>query len=114
MGAGAIDRKPINNQRYTDAVGKANWPVVRVVICDFEDLDSVLETIVVTYRMLTRHSMIVPDNFTDERRLVVDLSDKTPRGTPFRMWFYGGDTEIKITTVRQWVDRARKLSLIHI
>lgn len=42
MSAGAIDRKPINNQRHTDAVGKANWPVVRVVICDFEDLNSVL------------------------------------------------------------------------
>ena len=43
MSAGAIDRKPINSQRHTDAVGKANWPVVRVVICDFEDLNSVFE-----------------------------------------------------------------------
>ena len=36
MSAGAIDRKPINNQRDTDAVGKANWPVVRVVTCDLK------------------------------------------------------------------------------
>ena len=42
MSAGAIDRKPINNQRHTDAVEKANWPVYRVFICDFEDLNSVL------------------------------------------------------------------------
>ena len=42
MSAGAIDKKPIDNQRHTNAVGKANWPVVRVVIYDFEDLNSVL------------------------------------------------------------------------
>ena len=42
MSAGAIDRKPINNQRHTDAVGKANWYVFGVFICDFEDLNSVL------------------------------------------------------------------------
>ena len=89
---------------------KRKWDAIQVPknISHKEDLDTVLETIVVTYRMLTRHGMIVPDNLVDERRLVVGLSEKTPRGTPFRMWFYGGDTEIKITTVRQWVDRARK------
>ena len=42
MSAGAIDKKPINNQRHTDVVEKANWTVVRVVICDFKDLNSVL------------------------------------------------------------------------
>jgi len=42
MSAGAIDRKPINNQRHTHVVGNADWLVVRVVICDFEDLDSIL------------------------------------------------------------------------
>ena len=42
MSAGAIDKKPLNNQKHTDAVEKANWPVMRVVIYDFEDLNSVL------------------------------------------------------------------------
>ena len=42
MSVGAIDRKPINKQRHTHAMGNADWPVVRVVICDFEDLNSIL------------------------------------------------------------------------
>ena len=42
MSDGAIDRKTINNQRHTQAMGNADWPVVRIVICDFEDLNSIL------------------------------------------------------------------------
>ena len=67
-----------------------------------------LETILQVYLQMTRHGIVVPGNPDDERKLVMDLSEKVERGSDVRMWFYRGDVPLKIVTVGAWIDRARK------
>ena len=67
-----------------------------------------METIINVYHQLAKHGVILPGYDQDERKMVIDLSNKMERGTDFRMWFYGNDGHQNIITVRGWLDRAQK------
>ena len=124
MVAGAIDDDYGNYYRYIRAelfkranvhledpgeASRKRWENIRIPgnLRFQEDLDEVLETIIEVYTQLTKHGMILPDG-EDERRMVLDLSNKVEKGTDFRMWFYGTDGYQTIRTVRGWIDRAQK------
>ena len=49
--------------------------------------------------------IIIPTYHVDERRLVISLNKKIPRGTPLRVWFFGQQGHDNIETVRAWLER---------
>ena len=71
-----------------------------------EDVTAVLDNITTLYSQMVIHGILRPGCAEDERRLLVDLNEKTPKGVGgFRMWFYGSGSHEHIDSVRLWMLR---------
>ena len=73
-----------------------------------EDLEEFITVLTSLYRQLVKYGCVLPDYAGDEVRLVADLHEKVPKGTQFRLWFYGSEDYKGVTRVRQWIDRAMR------